>query len=44
MPKHPHMHCYAVGDTGQFEKTVSEYDVYALAGIVAVGKTYLNVL
>ena len=34
MSKHPHMDCYAIGDTGRFEKTVSEYDIYAFAGIV----------
>jgi 3-hydroxybutyryl-CoA dehydratase len=34
MAKHPHMDCYAIGDTGSFAKTVSEYDVYGFAGIV----------
>ncbi len=28
------MDCYAVGDTAEFAKTVSEYDVYGFAGIV----------
>jgi 3-hydroxybutyryl-CoA dehydratase len=28
------MDCYAIGDTAEFAKTVSEYDVYAFAGIV----------
>ena len=28
------MGCYAVGDTAEFAKTVSEYDVYGFAGIV----------
>lgn len=28
------MDCYAVGDTADFAKTVSEYDIYAFAGIV----------
>lgn len=34
MPKRPHMDCYAVGDTAEFSKTVSEYDIYGFAGIV----------
>ena len=34
MAKRPHMDCYAVGDTAEFAKTVSEYDVYGFAGIV----------
>ncbi len=34
MAKRPHMDCYTVGDTAEFAKTVSEYDVYGLAGIV----------
>lgn len=34
MAKRPHMDCYAIGDTAEFAKTVSEYDVYAFAGIV----------
>ena len=34
MAKRPHMDCYAVGDHAEFAKTVSEYDVYAFAGIV----------
>ena len=34
MAKRPHMDCYAIGDTADFAKTVSEYDVYAFAGIV----------
>lgn len=34
MAKRPHMDCYAVGDTADFAKTVSEYDIYAFAGIV----------
>lgn len=34
MARHPHMDCYAVGDTADFAKTVSEYDVYGFAGIV----------
>jgi len=28
------MDCYAIGDTADFAKTVSEYDVYGFAGIV----------
>lgn len=28
------MDCYAIGDTAEFAKTVSEYDVYGFAGIV----------
>jgi 3-hydroxybutyryl-CoA dehydratase len=28
------MDCYAVGDTADVAKTVSEYDIYAFAGIV----------
>lgn len=28
------MDCYAIGDTADFAKTVSEHDVYAFAGIV----------
>lgn len=34
MSKRPHMDCYAIGDTADFAKTVSEYDVYGFAGIV----------
>ena len=34
MSKRPHMDCFAIGDTADFAKTVSEYDVYAFAGIV----------
>ena len=34
MTKRPHMDCYAVGDTAEFAKTISEYDVYGFAGIV----------
>ncbi len=34
MAKRPHMDCYAIGDTADFAKTVSEYDVYGFAGIV----------
>jgi 3-hydroxybutyryl-CoA dehydratase len=34
MAKRPHMDCYAIGDSGEFAKTVSEYDVYGFAGIV----------
>lgn len=34
MAKRPHMDCYAVGDTADFSKTVSVYDIYSLAGIV----------
>jgi 3-hydroxybutyryl-CoA dehydratase len=34
MAKRPHMDCYAVGDTAEFAKTVTEYDVYGFAGIV----------
>jgi len=34
MAKRPHMDCYAIGDTAEFAKTVTEYDVYAFAGIV----------
>jgi 3-hydroxybutyryl-CoA dehydratase len=33
MAKRPHMDCYAIGDTADFSKTVSEYDVYGFAGI-----------
>jgi len=28
------MDCYAIGDTADFAKTVSEYDIYGFAGIV----------
>lgn len=34
MAKRPHMDCYAIGDTAEFAKTVSEYDIYAFAGVV----------
>jgi 3-hydroxybutyryl-CoA dehydratase len=34
MAKRPHMDCYKVGDTADVAKTVSEYDIYAFAGIV----------
>jgi 3-hydroxybutyryl-CoA dehydratase len=34
MAKRPHMDCYAIGDTADFAKTVSEYDIYGFAGIV----------
>jgi 3-hydroxybutyryl-CoA dehydratase len=34
MTKRPHMDCYKVGDTADVAKTVSEYDIYAFAGIV----------
>ncbi|MDB5767009.1 MAG: MaoC domain protein dehydratase [Collimonas fungivorans] len=34
MAKRLHMDCYAVGDTADVAKTVSEYDIYAFAGIV----------
>ncbi len=34
MAKRPNMDCYVVGDTATFAKTVSESDVYGLAGIV----------
>ncbi|MGH8849494.1 MAG: MaoC family dehydratase [Casimicrobiaceae bacterium] len=34
MAKRPHMDCYRIGDTADFAKTVSEYDVYGFAGIV----------
>lgn len=34
MAKRPHMDCYEIGDTADFAKTVTEYDVYAFAGIV----------
>ncbi len=34
MAKRPHMDCYAIGDSAEFAKTVSEYDVYGFAGIV----------
>ena len=34
MAKRPHMDCYAVGDSAEFAKTVTDYDVYAFAGIV----------
>lgn len=34
MAKRPHMDLYKVGDSSEFAKTVSEYDVYGFAGIV----------
>lgn len=34
MGKRPHMDILQVGDQDQFSKTVSEYDIYAFAGIV----------
>jgi 3-hydroxybutyryl-CoA dehydratase len=34
MAKRPHMDCYALGDTADFSKTVSEFDIYGFAGIV----------
>ncbi len=34
MAKRPHMDLYAIGDHGEMAKTVSEYDIYGLAGIV----------
>ncbi|VGO07899.1 MaoC family protein [plant metagenome] len=34
MARRAHMDCYALGDSSQFSKTVSEYDVYGFAGIV----------
>jgi 3-hydroxybutyryl-CoA dehydratase len=34
MTKRLNMDCFAIGDTADFAKTVSEYDVYAFAGIV----------
>jgi 3-hydroxybutyryl-CoA dehydratase len=34
MAKRPHMDCYAIGDTADFAKTVTEHDVYGFAGIV----------
>ncbi len=34
MAKRPHMDCYAVGDHGEFAKTVTDFDVYGFAGIV----------
>lgn len=34
MSKRPHMDYFAIGDTADFAKTVSEHDVYAFAGIV----------
>lgn len=34
MSKRPHMDCYSIGDSADFAKTVSEYDVYGFAGIV----------
>jgi 3-hydroxybutyryl-CoA dehydratase len=34
MAKRPHMDCYGIGDSAEFAKTVSEYDVYGFAGIV----------
>lgn len=34
MAKRPHMDLYAVGDTAEFAKTVTDFDVYGFAGIV----------
>lgn len=34
MAKRPHMDRYAVGDTADFAKTVTEFDIYGFAGIV----------
>ena len=34
MTKRAHMDLYSVGDHGEIAKTVSEYDIYAFAGIV----------
>lgn len=34
MAKRPHMDCFAVGDQGEFAKTVTDFDVYGFAGIV----------
>lgn len=34
MAKRPHMDCYALGDSAEFSKTVSESDIYGFAGIV----------
>jgi 3-hydroxybutyryl-CoA dehydratase len=34
MAKRAHMDCYKVGDSADFSKTVSEYDIYGFAGIV----------
>lgn len=34
MAKRPHMDFYAVGDQGEFAKTVTDFDVYGFAGIV----------
>ncbi|WP_213767442.1 MaoC family dehydratase [Caballeronia sp. dw_19] len=34
MSKRPHMDCYTIGDTADFAKTVSEFDIYGFAGIV----------
>jgi 3-hydroxybutyryl-CoA dehydratase len=34
MAKRAHMDCYTVGDSADFSKTVSEYDIYGFAGIV----------
>jgi 3-hydroxybutyryl-CoA dehydratase len=34
MTKRAHMDVYSIGDHGEITKTVSEYDIYAFAGIV----------
>jgi 3-hydroxybutyryl-CoA dehydratase len=34
MAKRPNMDLYKIGDSGEFAKTVGEYDVYAFSGIV----------
>lgn len=34
MAKRPHMDRYAIGDSAEFAKTVTDYDVYGFAGIV----------
>jgi 3-hydroxybutyryl-CoA dehydratase len=34
MAKRPNMDVFKIGDSAEFSKTVSEYDVYAFAGIV----------
>ncbi|GAX88560.1 MaoC family dehydratase [Effusibacillus lacus] len=34
MAKRPNMDIFKLGDTAEFSKTVSEYDVYGFAGIV----------
>ena len=42
MTKRAHMDLYAVGDHGEVAKTVSEYDIYAFAGIVGeIGRAHV---